>query len=263
MVREDLGDGKGQAWQDFAVTPAGQSEDQPDKGHSLLADMVMGAVAFALLGVVRALIQDESVAEGAGGGAVSGLLIGVVWFWQGRRAAAYRTKVNPTKRTIAPSAQANIDAAAGEPVNARRYRHRPPLVVAIIGVAFSLSLAIAATAAAGVGALLTLGAWGMLVLQGYFLASVWLTYTEVGRRALRVRTLTRRHTIPWHDLDQVCWVRESKVDRLLFRTKDGREIKSAGVVVTDLGLGRRAADRAVKDLEQTWGRHLSRVSYRP
>jgi hypothetical protein len=244
------------------VTSAGRPEERSDKGRSLLASVLFGAAEFALFGAVRALVQHASLAEGAGGGAVSGLVIGALWFWGRRRAAAYRTKADPTRRTIAPSYPAVIDAAAGERVKARRYRYRPSLVLAVIGVAFSLPLAVGATAA-GKGAPLTVGLWGMVALFGYLLATVWLKYTEVGRCALRVRTVTSRHTIPWHSLDEVRWVRESNVDRLLFRTTDGREIKSAGVVVTEPGLGRRAADRAFADIERTWAQHRAGSSSRP
>lgn len=246
----------GQAWHDRAVTPTAQSEDQPNKGRRLLSNMVFGAVMFALLGTVTALIESASVAGPALGGAVSGLVIGAGWFWQARRAVAYRAKVDPTRRNIAPSDLTVTDAAAAERVNARRYRHRRSLALAIVSCALFLPVAVLATAAPDASALVTLGFWAMVALAGSFLTAMCLTYTEVDRHGLRVRTLTTRHTIPWHDLAEVRWVRESDADRLVFRTKDGREIKSVGLAVTDIGLGRRAADQAVDDIEQTWGRHL-------
>jgi hypothetical protein len=127
--------------------------------------------------------------------------------------------------------------------------------VGILGVAFFLSVAIWATAASDASALVALFFWGMTGLAGSFLAAVWLTYTEVGPHGLRVRTPTKLHTISWPDLGEVRSVRESVQDTIVFCTTDGRDVKAAGVAVAHIGLGRRAADRAVHDIERTWGRH--------
>lgn len=80
--------------------------------------------------------------------------------------------------------------------------------MAFASVVFFIPLAALATTASDATVPTALGFWAFAILAIGFLGSMWLTYTEVGPRGLRVRTPTKLNSISWPDLSEVRWVRE-------------------------------------------------------
>jgi hypothetical protein len=233
------------------VSTADDPSGRASKIRALVGRMLLGAGLLAVLGALTSQLEGESLGEATIGGAVAGLLIGVFWFWQSQRAHAYRSSVDPTGTVLTRSNRAGTSTPLRS-AKARRYKNRPGTVLASICLvgyaAFVTAVWVAADAPVWVRAFFS----GLFLLTSSWLVATWLTYTEVGPNGLKVRTPTRRHAIEWSDLSEVRWQRESNRDVLLFRTKDGREIKAAGVDVTDMGYGKERATRAMADIEQTW-----------
>jgi hypothetical protein len=234
------------------MPPAEHPPAQPSRVADLIGYVLLGGVVFAGVGALMSLFGEESFGEATGAGAVAGMLMGVLWFWQSQRAKTYRAGVDPTSTVLTPSEPAGMNAPPLGYAKARRYRNRAGTALAAVCLVGYAAFTFAVWEAPDAPIWFRAVVGGMFALTSGWLGAVWLTYTEVGPDGLRVRTPTRRHTVDWSNHSEVRWRREPNADVLLFCTKDGREIKAAGVGVTDMGYGKKRAALAMADIEKTW-----------